>query len=107
MSVEGIKRRLDRLIESIASARFESLSSTLDRADAEARQRAERGEPEPFLLDPPPPATARRIDREAWRTIAQADARVVFLLAGRFDELKAAYAMTDADLWQTLTGAAA
>jgi hypothetical protein len=50
MSVDGIRRHLDRLMASTDYARFESLSSTLDRAGAEARQRAERGEPAPFLL---------------------------------------------------------
>jgi hypothetical protein len=92
MTVEGIRRRLDKLAQSTALARFESVASTLDRAAAEP----------PLLLDPPPPATARRIDREAWRTIAHMDAREKFLLAGRFDELRAAYAMPDAELWQRL-----
>jgi hypothetical protein len=29
--------------------------------------------------------------------------REVFLLSGKFDELRAAYAMSDGDLWQTLS----
>jgi hypothetical protein len=56
--------------------------------------------PEP--LEPPPGKNARRLDRETWRTIAHARAREVFLLNGKFDELRAAYAMSDEDLWQTL-----
>ena len=59
-----------------------------------------RAPPEP--LEPPPPATARRYDRELWRKIAEAHARVVFLRAGSFDELRAAYDMNDADLWRAL-----
>jgi hypothetical protein len=31
------------------------------------------------------------------------DAREKFLLAGRFDELRAAYAMSDEDLWRTVS----
>jgi len=48
------------------------------------------------------PATARRLDRVTWRKIAEMHAREVFLTSGGFDELQAAYAMSDADLWQTL-----
>ena len=53
-------------------------------------------------LEPPPAETARRLDRETWRKIAEMHAREIFLTSGEFDELQAAYAMSDADLWRTL-----
>ena len=46
---------------------------------------------------------ARRLDRETWRKIAEGRARVIFLLDGKFDELRATLAQSDEDLWQTLT----
>ena len=49
-----------------------------------------------------PGKNARRLDRETWHTIAEGRARVIFLRDGEFDELRAAYAMSDEDLWQTL-----
>jgi hypothetical protein len=57
----------------------------------------------PDPLDPPPPATARRLDRETWRTIAHMHARGVLLLNGEFDALRAAYTMSDEDLWRTVS----
>jgi hypothetical protein len=54
-------------------------------------------------LEPPPGKNARRLDRETWRKIAEMRARVIFMSSGKFDELRAAYAMSDADLWQTLS----
>ena len=54
-------------------------------------------------LETPPPATAHRHDRELWRTIAHMHARELFLLNGEFDELRAAYAMSDEDLWRFLS----
>jgi hypothetical protein len=56
----------------------------------------------PDPLEPPPGKNARRLDRETWRTIAHMRAREVFMSSGKFDELRAAYAMNDDDLWQTL-----
>jgi hypothetical protein len=38
-----------------------------------------------------------------WRTIAEAHACVAFMPNGEFDELQAAYAMNDADLWRTVS----
>jgi hypothetical protein len=40
-----------------------------------------------------------------WRKLAEGRARVIFMSSGEFDELRAAYAMGDEDLWQTLTNA--
>ena len=86
-----------------------SLADSLDAARAEQQTREEwrgtgnTGRMPPGPLEPPPAKTARRLDRETWRTIAEMRAREVFLLSGEFDELRAAYAMSDADLWQTLT----
>jgi hypothetical protein len=38
-----------------------------------------------------------------WCTIAQGRARVAFIPSGQFAELQAAYAMSDADLWRTVS----
>jgi hypothetical protein len=54
-------------------------------------------------LEPPPVKSARRLERETWRKIAEMHAREVFLLSGKFDELRAAYAMSDEDLWRFLS----
>jgi hypothetical protein len=56
--------------------------------------------PEP--LEPPLENGTRR-EREIWRKIAHGRARVVFMPNGKFDELRAAYAMNDADLWRTVS----
>jgi hypothetical protein len=101
MSVDGIRRRLDRLARENALSEFDSIASTLDRVANAAKARRERGEPEPALVLDPPPENGRRA-REGWRRLAHAHARHAFLLAGRFDELKAAYTMSDAELWRTL-----
>ena len=58
----------------------------------------------PAPLEPPPAKSARRLDREMWR---KGRARVIFMSSGKFDELRAAYAMSDGDLWKTLTETAA
>ena len=112
MTIESLNKRLTRLGDSASP--MASLSLSLD--TALARQRVEEDEwqaagntgrmpLEP--LESPPGNAARRLDRETWRTIAEMRAREVFLLSGRFDELRTAYAMSDADLWRTLTEAAA
>ncbi len=75
--------------------------------EADWRAAGNTGRMPPVPLEPPPGKTARRLDRETWRKIAEGHARVIFLLDGKFDELQAAYAMSDCDLWQTLTEAAA
>ena len=43
-----------------------------------------------------------RYDRELWRKIAHGEARVLFL-PDKPDELRAAYAMSDEDLWRFLS----
>jgi hypothetical protein len=89
-----------------------SLADSLDagRARHKARQdewqaagKTGRVPPEP--LEPPPAKSARRLDREMWRKLAEGRARVIFMSSGELDELRAAYAMGDEDLWQTLTNA--
>jgi hypothetical protein len=107
MTIESLNKRLSRLGDSASP--MASLSLSLDTARARQKVREDEwqaaGNTGPVPLDPlepPPPATARRLDRETWRKIAEARARVVFLRAGSFDELRAAYDMNDADLWQTL-----
>jgi hypothetical protein len=40
-----------------------------------------------------------------WRKLAEGRARVIFMSSGDFDELRAVYAQSDEDLWQTLTNA--
>jgi hypothetical protein len=107
MTIESLNKRLARLGDSASP--MANLADSLDRGVARHKAREEEweaagntGRMPPESLEPPPPATARRLDRETWREIAEAQARVIFLLAGRFDELRAAYAMSDGDLWHTL-----
>jgi hypothetical protein len=108
MTIDSLNKRLSRLGDSASP--MASLADSLDMAIA--RQKAKQHEweaagntgrmpPEP--LEPPLGKNARRLDREIWRKIAEGHARVIFLLDGKFDELRAAYAMSDDDLWQTLT----
>jgi hypothetical protein len=107
MTIESLNKRLSRLGDSASP--MASLSLSLDTARARQKVREDEWQaagnngplpPEP--LEPPPPATARRLDRETWRRIAEMRAREIFLTSGEFDELQAAYAMSDDDLWQTL-----
>jgi hypothetical protein len=107
MTIESLNNRLSRLGDSASP--MASLSLSLDTALAAQQVREDEGQAagntgrmplEP--LEPPPAKTARRLDRETWRKIAEMRAREVFLMSGEFDELQAAYAMSDDDLWQTL-----
>jgi hypothetical protein len=107
MTIESLNKRLARLGDSASP--MASLSLSLDTALARQQVREDEwqaagntGPVPPDPLEPPPGKNARRLDRETWRTIAEMRAREVFLLSGKFDELRAAYAMTDADLWQAL-----
>ena len=108
MTIESLNKRLARLGDSASP--LASLADSLDMAGALQKARQDEwqaagntGRMPPDPLEPPPGKNARRMDRETWRTIAEMRAREVFLLSGEFDELRAAYAMSDEDLWQTLT----
>ena len=112
MTIESLNKRITRLGDSASP--LASLADSLDMAIARHKARQDEwqaagntGRMPPEPLEPPPGKTARRLDRETWRKIAEGHARVIFLLDGKFDELQAAYAMSDYDLWQTLTEAAA
>jgi hypothetical protein len=107
MTIESLNKRLTRLGDSASP--LSSIADSLDagRARYKAREdewraagNTDRMPPEP--LEPPPAKSARRLDRETWRKIAEGRARVTFLMSGEFDELRAACAMSDEDLWQTL-----
>jgi hypothetical protein len=107
MTIESLNKRIARLGDSASP--MASLADSLDMAIARHKAREDEWRaagntgPVPHEpLEPPPPATARQYDRELWRKIAEGEARVLFLL-DRPDELQAAYAMSDGDLWQTLT----
>jgi hypothetical protein len=107
MTIESLNKRLTRLGD--AASPMASLSLSLDTARARQQVREDEwraagntGPMPPEPLEPPPGKNARRLDRETWRKIAEMRAREVFLLSGKFDELRAAYAMSDGDLWQTL-----
>ena len=107
MTIDSLNKRLSRLGD--AASPMASLADSLDMAitrqktrEGEWRAAGNTGPVAPEPLEPPPAKTARRLDRETWRKIAEMRAREVFLLSGGFDELQAAYAMSDEDLWQTL-----
>jgi hypothetical protein len=111
MTIESFNKRLNRLGDSASP--MASLAVSLDTARARQKAREEEwraaGNTGPVPrepLEPPPPATARRYDRELWRKIALGEARVLFL-PDKPDELQAAYAMSDADLWRTVSQRAA
>jgi hypothetical protein len=108
MTIESLNQRLSRLGD--AASPMASLSLSLDTARARQKVREDEwqaagntGPVPPEPLEPPPPATARWLDRKTWRKIAEMHAREIFLTSGEFDALQAAYAMSDEDLWQTLT----
>ena len=108
MTIESLNKRLTRLGDSASP--MASLADSLDAGRARYKAREDEwraagntGRMPLEPLEPPPAKSARRLDRETWRKIAEGHARVIFLLDGKFDELRAAYAMSDADLWQTLT----
>ena len=107
MTTNSLHKRLSRL--SGAASPTASIALSLDMACA--RQKARENEwqaagntgPVPREpLEPPPPATARRYDRELWRKIAHGEARVLFL-PDKPDELRAAYAMSDEELWRVIS----
>jgi hypothetical protein len=107
MTIDSLNKRLSRLSD--AASPMASLAERLDRAWARHQVREDEwraaGNTGPMPsepLEPPPGKNARRQDRETWRMIAKMHAREIFLTSGEFDELQAAYAMSDADLWQTL-----
>jgi hypothetical protein len=108
MTIESLNKRLTRLGDSASP--MASLADSLDVAgarhkarEAEWRAAGNNGRMPLDPLEPPPGKNARRLDRETWRTIAEMHAREIFLTSGQFDELQAAYAMSDEDLWRTLT----
>jgi hypothetical protein len=108
MTIDSLNKRLSRLSD-VASP-MASLADSLDMGAARRKARENEwqaagntGRMPPEPLEPPPAKTARRHDRELWRTIAHMRARETFLLSGKFDELRAAYAMSDEDLWRTLS----
>jgi hypothetical protein len=112
MTIESLNKRLTRLGDSASP--LSSIADSLDMAIARHKARQDEwqaagntGRMPPEPLEPPPAKSARRLDRETWRKIAEGHARVIFLLDGKFDELQAAYAMSDEDLWRTLAEAAA
>ena len=105
MTIDSLNKRLSRLSD--AASPLSSIADTLDIACARQKAREDEwraGNTGPLPrepLEPPPPATARRYDRELWRKIAHGEARVLFL-PDKPDELRAAYAMNDADLARTI-----
>lgn len=108
MTIDSLNKRLSRLSD--AASPMASLADSLDMACARRKIREDEwraagntGRMPPEPLEPPPAKTARRLNRETWRKIAEMHAREVFLLSGKFDELRAAYAMSDEDLWRTLS----
>jgi hypothetical protein len=110
MTIESLNKRLTRLGDSASP--LSSIADSLDAGRARYKAREDEwraagntGRMPPEPLEPPPAKSARRLDREMWRKLAEGRARVIFMSSGEFDELRAAYAMGDEDLWQTLTNA--
>ena len=108
MTIESLNKRLTRLGDSASP--MASLADSLDAGRARYKAREDEwraagntGRMPPRPLEPPPAKSARRLDREMWRKLAEGRARVIFMSSGEFDELRAAYAMSDEDLWRTLT----
>ena len=106
MTIDFLNKRLTRLSD--AASPLASLADSLDMSAARRKAREDEwqaagntGRMPPEPLEPPPPATARRYDRELWRKIAHGEARVLFL-PDKPDELRAAYAMSDADLARSI-----
>jgi hypothetical protein len=88
MTVESLNKRLTRLGDSASP--LASLADSLDMARARYKAREDEwrvagktGRMPPEPLEPPPAKTARRLDRETWRKLAESHARVVFLLDGK------------------------
>jgi hypothetical protein len=107
MTIDSLNKRLSRLSDAASPTASIGLSLEMALARQKARedewQAAGNTGPVPSEpLEPPPPATARRYDRELWRKIAHGEARVLFL-PDKPDELHAAYAMSDADLWRIIS----
>jgi hypothetical protein len=106
MTIDSLNKRLSRLND--AASPMASLADTLDMARARQKVREDEwqaGNTGPLPrepLEPPPPATARRYDRQLWRKIAHGEARVLFL-PDQPDELRAAYAMSDEELWRVIS----
>jgi hypothetical protein len=107
MTIESLNKRLTRLGDSASP--MANLADSLDMGIARHKARQDEwqaagntGRMPPRPLEPPPGKNGRRLARETWRKIAEGRARVIFLLDGKFDELRAAYAMSDEDLWRTL-----
>ena len=85
MTIESLNKRLSRLgdsaspLASLADSLDAAMRSTQAREDEwQAAGNTGRMPPEP--LEPPPAKTARRLDRETWRKIAEGHARVTFLM---------------------------
>ena len=107
MTINSLNKRLSRLSDAASPrANFAlSLAMAIERQKARQAEWNAAGNTGPVPhepLEPPPPATARQYDREMWRKIAHGEARLLFL-PGRADELQAAYAMSDEDLWRTVS----
>jgi hypothetical protein len=108
MTIDSLNKRLSRLSDAASPRTNFALSLALARVRHQAREdewlAAGNTGPVPHEpLEPPPPATARQYDREMWRKIATIRAREIFHTSGEFDELRAAYAMSDEDLWRFLS----
>jgi hypothetical protein len=106
MTIDSLNKRLSRLSD--AASPMASLADSFDAVWARRKAREDEwraGNTGPLPrepLEPPPPATARRYDRELWRKIAHGEARVLFL-PDKPDELRAAYAMSDDELWRVIS----
>ena len=115
MSVASLGKRVDRV--GPASAGFLSVAETLDTVRAQEIERRERwpaagntGRPpsEPRMMLEPLPFNATRADATLWRKLTHGRARVAHDRCGEaspFRDFKHVYAMSEAELVQTVNHA--
>ena len=94
MTIDSLNKRLSRLSDAASPMASIALSLEMGWERHKAREdewqaAGNTGPVPPEPLEPPPPETARQLDRKTWRTIAKMHARALFMRSREFDELHA------------------